>query len=126
MTGPLMTPVLISISVLCMDTVRFLCNLKRLALPFVYCSDQTTQDTVRDKASGRGYLYPDCFAEERLIFLPPAASALLVIFNRNHNFICDMLLKINERKKWTDPIPADPKKLAAQDEEIFQTARLVK
>jgi Animal haem peroxidase. len=59
-------------------------------------------------------------------FLPPAASALLVIFNRNHNYICDMLLKINERKRWTDPVPTDPKQLALQDEEIFQTARLVK
>jgi hypothetical protein len=89
-------------------------------------SEQSAQDAVRDRASGRGRLYPDTFAEERLIFLPPAASALLVIFNRNHNYICDMLLKINEKKRWCDPIPTDPKQLAQQDEEIFQTARLVK
>jgi len=88
--------------------------------------DQAAQDTVRDKISGRGYLYPDSFAEERLVFLPPATSALLVIFNRNHNYICDMLLKINERGRWSDPAPADAKLLAQQDEEIFQTARLVK
>ena len=38
-----------------------------------------------------------------------------------------MLLKINERKRWIDPPPADNKdKIAEQDEEIFQTARLVK
>ena len=36
-----------------------------------------------------------------------------------------MLLKINERKRWSDPPPSDPKLLAQQDEEIFQTARLV-
>jgi hypothetical protein len=47
--------------------------------------EQADQDKVRDKASGRGLLYPDTFFEERLIFVPPAASALLVIFSRNHN-----------------------------------------
>lgn len=36
-----------------------------------------------------------------------------------------MLLKINERKRWSDPPPSDPERKAAQDEEIFQTARLV-
>jgi hypothetical protein len=37
-----------------------------------------------------------------------------------------MLLKINERGTWTDPPPADSAARAKQDEEIFQTARLVK
>ena len=37
-----------------------------------------------------------------------------------------MLLKINERKRWTEPPPTDKDKLELQDEEIFQTARLVK
>ena len=38
-----------------------------------------------------------------------------------------MLLKINERKRWMDPsLVQDPAKLAQQDEEIFQTARLIK
>lgn len=36
-----------------------------------------------------------------------------------------MLLKINERGRWSDPPPEDPKARAQQDEEIFQTARLV-
>jgi linoleate 10R-lipoxygenase len=47
--------------------------------------DQVGQDKVRDKASGRGLLYPDTFSEERLMFLPPASSVLLVLFSRNHN-----------------------------------------
>ena len=47
--------------------------------------DQAAQDKVRDKAAGRGLLYPDTFSEERLTFLPPGASALLVLFSRNHN-----------------------------------------
>ncbi|KAK7036088.1 heme peroxidase [Favolaschia claudopus] len=87
--------------------------------------DQATQDLVRDKAKGRGLLYPDSFSEERLVFLPPAASALLVILNRNHNYVADMLLKINERGRWIDPPPTDETRRNQQDEEIFQTARLV-
>jgi hypothetical protein len=34
---------------------------------------------------GRGLLVPDTFAEDRLLLLPPAVCALLVLFNRNHN-----------------------------------------
>jgi len=34
---------------------------------------------------GRGLLHPDVFAEDRLLFLPPATCVLLVLFNRNHN-----------------------------------------
>jgi hypothetical protein len=55
--------------------------------------DQAAQDLVRDKAKGRGLLHPDTFSEERLTFLPPAASALLVILNRNHN-VCIYLLHL--------------------------------
>ncbi|KAF8993798.1 heme peroxidase [Cyathus striatus] len=62
--------------------------------------NEATQHQVRDKASGRGLLYPDTFAEERLLFLPPASSAYL-------------------------PPPTDPEACARQDEQIFQTAKLV-
>ena len=37
-----------------------------------------------------------------------------------------MLLKLNERGNWSDPPPTDADKRARQDEEIFQTARLIK
>ncbi|KAJ6549816.1 heme peroxidase [Mycena capillaripes] len=96
-----------------------------LDLSPLYGINQATQDLVRDKKQGRGLLFPDTFSEERLSFLPPAASALLVILNRNHNYIADMLLKINERGTWNDPPPEDPTHRVKQDEEIFQTARLV-
>ncbi|EPS97159.1 hypothetical protein FOMPIDRAFT_95975 [Fomitopsis schrenkii] len=96
-----------------------------LDLSPVYGNNVDEQLSVRDTAKGRGLLYPDTFAEDRLQFLPPAASALLVIFSRNHNYIANMLLSINEKKKWRDPasLSADDRK--RQDEEIFQTARLV-
>ncbi|CAE6433839.1 unnamed protein product [Rhizoctonia solani] len=74
---------------------------------------------------GRGLLYPDTFSEGRLVFLPPAAGALLVIWNRNHNFIAHNVLKVNEQNRWTDPPPEDQKKRDQQEKEIFETARLI-
>ncbi|KAI0778881.1 heme peroxidase [Trametes elegans] len=96
-----------------------------LDLSILYGTSQADQDAVRDKASGRGLLYPDAFSEDRLIFVPPAATALLVLFSRNHNYIAETILKLNERGRWSDPPPEDPAKRALQDEEIFQIARLV-
>ncbi|KAI0673867.1 heme peroxidase [Trametes maxima] len=96
-----------------------------LDLSILYGTNQAEQDAVRDKAQGRGLLYPDAFSEDRLIFVPPAATALLVLFSRNHNYIANMLLKLNERGRWVDPPPQDEAKRALQDEEIFQIARLV-
>jgi linoleate 10R-lipoxygenase len=95
-----------------------------LDLSPLYGSNQEEQDAVRFK-DGRGLLYPDVFSEGRLVFLPPASAALLVMWNRNHNYIATNIWKINERKLWTDPPPTDEKLRAKQDEEIFQTARLI-
>ncbi|KAG5644791.1 hypothetical protein DXG03_007612 [Asterophora parasitica] len=97
-----------------------------LDLSPLYGDSQEAQDKVRDKAAGRGLLFPDTFSEERLLFLPPTTSVLLVLFSRNHNYIARKILKINERKTWSDPPPSDTGKRAIQDEQIFQTAKLVK
>ncbi|KAJ7436075.1 heme peroxidase [Mycena galericulata] len=96
-----------------------------LDLSPLYGHNQASQDLVRNKGLGLGLLYPDTFSEDRLVFLPPAASALLVILSRNHNYVATMLLKINERGRWTDPPPTDEARKAQQDEEIFQTAKLI-
>lgn len=96
----------------------------------LYGCNQEAQDKIRVR-DGRGLLYPDTFSEDRLMLLPPAVCVLLVLFSRNHNYIARKLLEINERGTYTDPdlIPADDKdrmtKLLAQEEEIFQTARLI-
>jgi hypothetical protein len=42
------------------------------------------QMKVRRK-DGTGRLHEDVFAENRLLLMPPAVSALLVMFSRNHN-----------------------------------------
>ncbi|KAI0322769.1 linoleate diol synthase, partial [Amylostereum chailletii] len=76
---------------------------------------------------GRGLLYNDTFAEDRLLLLPPAVCVLLVLFSRDHNarYIAHKLLEINERDTWKDPKDLKPAELLSQDNEIFHTARLV-
>ncbi|KZV63573.1 linoleate diol synthase [Peniophora sp. CONT] len=80
---------------------------------------------------GRGMLKPDTFAEDRLLLLPPAVCTLLVLFNRNHNYIAKKLLEINERGTWKDPMEYDTsdddqkQALLKQDKDILQIARLV-
>jgi linoleate 10R-lipoxygenase len=114
----------------------------------LYGNNEETLNMIRVR-DGRGLLLPDTFTEERLLLLPHACCALLVLFNRNHNvralysdsfpkllilhvkYIASKLLEINERNTWRDPdeIPLDDLqrelKFADQDEEIFQTARLI-
>ncbi|KAJ7504371.1 linoleate diol synthase [Mycena galericulata] len=90
----------------------------------LYGHNQEAQDKVRVK-EGRGLLYPDVFAEDRLLLLPPAVCAILVLFSRNHNYIANRIFEINERGTYQDPKTLSKEKLLAQDEEIFQTARLV-
>ncbi|KAF9259925.1 linoleate diol synthase [Marasmius fiardii PR-910] len=96
-----------------------------LDLSPLYGHNQEAQDKVRAR-DGRGHLYPDVFAEDRLLLLPPAVCVILVLFSRNHNYIADRLLEINERKTFRDPSKIkDEKALADQDDELFQTAKLV-
>jgi cytochrome P450 len=96
----------------------------------LYGNDQAKQNKIRI-GNGRGLLHPDTFAEDRLLMLPPAVCALLVLFNRNHNYIAARLFEINERGTFVPPEslaaddPASKQKIIAQDEELFQTARLI-
>ena len=109
---------------------------------WIYCKDNADLEKFHDKSKGRRLLYPNTFSEECLIFMPPVACVLLVLFSRNHN-ICRVLLLFdtfrlwfvcsvrsgedleNQQGSWQDPPPKD---LAIQDEEIevFQTTRLIK
>ena len=56
----------------------------------LYGNDQVKQDMVRKK-TGRGKMHNDVFAEDRLLFLPPIACALLVLYCRQHNYIACVL-----------------------------------
>ncbi|KIJ37088.1 hypothetical protein M422DRAFT_232076 [Sphaerobolus stellatus SS14] len=96
-----------------------------LDLSPLYGVDAKEQETVR-KFAGTGMLYEDTFADRRLLGMPPATPALLVVFNRNHNFIAKRILEIDEQNKYSkDLFPNDETARKRQDDEIFNRARLV-
>lgn len=77
------------------------------------------------RQDGTGKMWNDVFAEDRLLFLPPISCALLVLFCRNHNYIAQKLLEINEKGRWKCPPPDDEQARMTQDDEIFNIARLI-
>ena len=68
------------------------CKIKSVALLALDSNHIMTLTQVRVK-EGRGLLHPDIFAEDRLLFLPPATGVLLVLFNRNHN-VCPSIIML--------------------------------
>ncbi|KDQ51439.1 hypothetical protein JAAARDRAFT_530376 [Jaapia argillacea MUCL 33604] len=103
----------------------------RFDLSPLYGSSHDEESLVRNK-DGRGMLSPDCFYEDRTLFLPPAVSALLVLWNRNHNFIARRLFLTKTNSPYIDPstlpLNADgslESSLASQDDEIFKQARII-
>lgn len=77
-----------------------------------------------------GLLKKDTFAEWRLLGQPPGASALLIAFNRFHNYVVGEIATINENGRFSLPAgmtPDSPGYSAAQlkrDNDLFQTGRL--
>jgi hypothetical protein len=76
----------------------------------------------------QGLLKPDTFHEKRLLAQPPGVNVILVMYSRFHNYVADVLLKINENGRFTlQPSKTDEEKkkaLVKQDNDLFQTARL--
>lgn len=97
-----------------------------LDLAPLYGSSREDQEQIRTMQ--RGLLKPDTFAEKRLLGQPPGVNVMLVMYSRFHNYVADVLLKINENGRFTvPPTKTEEQKqaaLAKQDEDIFQTARL--
>ncbi|KAJ7472240.1 heme peroxidase [Mycena galericulata] len=94
-----------------------------LDLSILYGSSEKEVDSVRNK-DGRGRLYEDTFADSRLLFMPPSTCALLVVLSRNHNFSAQRILEINEGGTYKTEFEDDVKR-RAQDDDIFNRARLV-
>lgn len=95
-----------------------------LDLSVLYGNSESQVDSVRRK-DGSGKLWDDVFADSRLLHMPPASCALLVLLNRNHNFVAERIFNINEGKNFKDPaILTDDEKIT-QDDEIFHRSRLV-
>ncbi|GAA5839134.1 hypothetical protein JCM11251_003685 [Rhodosporidiobolus azoricus] len=95
-----------------------------LDLSPVYGDNLEQQMQVRTQV--RGEIHPDAVASQRLFLMPPGTIALAIIFARNHNYIARRLLEVNQNNKYNknwDALSDEQKR--KQDEDLFQTARLV-
>jgi hypothetical protein len=100
-----------------------------LDLAPLYGSSLRDQLKVRTMQGGK--LKPDTFHEKRLLGQPAGVNVMLVLYSRFHNYVVDVLLKINENGRFTLSCPADAspedkaKALAKQDHDLFNTGRLI-
>lgn len=89
------------------------------------------RDQLEIRTMKEGKLKPDTFHEKRLLGQPAGVNAMLVLYNRFHNYVADILLKINENGRFTlacseNASPEDKAKaIAKQDHDLFNTARLI-
>ncbi|OJD36254.1 fatty acid oxygenase [Diplodia corticola] len=92
-----------------------------------HCQDQ--QNGVRTFKDGT--LKKDAFAEWRLLGQPPGVCALMIAFNRFHNYVVQELATINENGRFSLPSGLDPESseyntaLLKRDNDLFQTGRLI-
>lgn len=97
-----------------------------LDLAPLYGSSREDQLSIRTMKNG--LLKPDTFAEKRLLGMPPGVNVMLIMYNRFHNYVADVLRKINEGGRFTVPPTKtkedEEKAFAKQDEDLFQVARL--
>jgi hypothetical protein len=87
--------------------------------------NQELQDSVHDKASHRGKLYADVFADPLLDLQPPGVISMALLWCRNHNWIAEQLLIKSKDDPRIANIPKndDKKGLERLDEHLLQTAR---
>ncbi|KAM0454878.1 hypothetical protein ACHAPV_008252 [Trichoderma viride] len=100
-----------------------------LDLSPLYGSSLSDQLEIRTMKEGK--LKPDTFSEKRLLGQPPGVNVMLVLYSRFHNYVADILLKINENGRFSlvcaeNANPEDKAQaVAKQDHDLFNTARLV-
>ncbi|GAA5987467.1 hypothetical protein JCM11641_003838 [Rhodosporidiobolus odoratus] len=85
----------------------------------------TEEEQLKIRTGFEGEIYPDVLASQRLFLMPPATIALGIVFSRNHNWIVRKLVEINQNGKFPQWESLDDDERKAQDEELFQTARLI-
>ncbi|KAH8919482.1 cytochrome P450 CYP6004A2 [Atractiella rhizophila] len=94
-------------------------------LSTLYGNNQEEVDAVRT-FEGDGKIWPDVVGSYRIMLMPPKVIAICVLFSRNHNYIAEKLLTINECGKYNSNIgelTEEQKKW--QDDDIFHIARNV-
>lgn len=89
------------------------------------------KDQLEIRTMKEGKLKPDTFHEKRLLGQPPGVNVMLVLYSRFHNYVADILLKINEGGRFALAIKPGAgqediaKAVAKQDHDLFNTARLI-
>lgn len=73
----------------------------------------------------KGLLNPDQWFDKRLVIQPAGVAGLMIVFSRNHNYIAQNLLEKNENDRFSFGPGKVLKTEEEQDEELFQTARLI-
>ena len=95
-----------------------------LDLAPLYGNNEKEQHAMRTFKDGK--IKTDCFSSKRMLGFPPGVGAMLIMFNRFHNFVVDQLASINEAGRFTKPTDdADKTAYAKYDNDLFQTARLI-
>lgn len=98
-----------------------------LDLAPLYGSNEEEQMQMRTFIDGK--IKPDCFSEKRILGFPPGVGALLMMFNRWHNYVVENLAKINEGNRFSKhPSRHGQSKEQALkdcDENLYQTGRLI-
>ncbi|EXK24073.1 hypothetical protein FOMG_19185 [Fusarium oxysporum f. sp. melonis 26406] len=104
-------------------------NSSYLDLSPLYGKNMEEQAKVRTFKDGR--LKNDVFSEDRLLTQPPGVCALMIAFNRFHNYVVRELATINEDRRFsfaegvTHGHPDYDKAQLKRDNDLFQTGRLV-
>ncbi|KAM5353671.1 hypothetical protein ACJ41O_000321 [Fusarium nematophilum] len=89
------------------------------------------KDQLEIRTMKEGKLKPDTFHEKRLLGQPAGVNVMLVLYSRFHNYVADILLKINENGRFTLVTPPNAsaedkaKAVAKQDHDLFNVARLI-
>ncbi|KAL4864170.1 heme peroxidase [Aspergillus spectabilis] len=95
-----------------------------LDLSPLYGNNIQEQEAVRTMKDGM--LKPDTFSEQRILGFPPGVSALLIAFNRFHNYVAGELKRINEEGRFSPSTRLSKEDAEKEvDKDIFNTARLV-
>lgn len=93
----------------------------------LYGHNEEQQGAVRTFVDGK--LKPDAFSEVRNLGSPPGVCALLVSFNRFHNYVVEELANINEGGRFSLPVESAQKQdyeaaVKRRENDLFQTGRL--
>ncbi|GAA6004340.1 peroxidase/cytochrome P450 family protein [Rhodotorula paludigena] len=94
-----------------------------LDLSPVYGNNEEEQRKIRTGVQGK--IHPDTIASQRLFMMPPSSVAMAILFARNHNWICDKLVEVNENNQFAPWTSLDEKGKLSQDLRIFEIARNV-